>query len=292
VRPLPLLAILSLYTTAALADGLSPMPLSKVLPGADVIVVAEISSNIVTMVRKNPEQGPASVVHTCRIKAAVVEEVTSNAPKELDLTFVFTVVKGVWLGWTGSGLEQQMKPKEKYVFLLASRDGTLRLLRAERATKLKTIRALLKQRQTQEPADPRDTEDGTSEAREEPRRGGAALCVNLRTTKPRTGVARVLLCQSPRAYGDKVPPARRSVVPFRKGRGTVAWQGLPPGQYAIKAYFDANGNGKLDSGLFGHPLEPYGFSNDARGRSGPPSWDAASFAAGAGKSVSVTIDLK
>ena len=50
-----------------------------------------------------------------------------------------------------------------------------------------------------------------------------------------------------------------------------------PGTYAIKAYHDRNGNGRLDTGAFGAPVEPYGFSNDARGTFGPPPFTAATF---------------
>lgn len=52
---------------------------------------------------------------------------------------------------------------------------------------------------------------------------------------------------------------------------------LPPGRYAISVYHDENGNSKLDTGLFGAPKEPYGFSNNARGKFGPPDWEDAVF---------------
>lgn len=47
--------------------------------------------------------------------------------------------------------------------------------------------------------------------------------------------------------------------------------------YAIAAYHDTNSNKKLDTGLFGIPIEGYGFSNNARGFFGPPSFDKAAF---------------
>ena len=52
---------------------------------------------------------------------------------------------------------------------------------------------------------------------------------------------------------------------------------LPPGEYAVMAYHDRNGNGRLDTLPVGLPTEPYGFSNEARGVFGPPSWKAARF---------------
>ncbi len=52
---------------------------------------------------------------------------------------------------------------------------------------------------------------------------------------------------------------------------------LPAGQYAVKMYHDVNANGELDTNLMGIPSEPFAFSNNARGRFGPPNWDAAVF---------------
>lgn len=50
---------------------------------------------------------------------------------------------------------------------------------------------------------------------------------------------------------------------------------LPPGQYVIKLFHDANDNGELDTNLLGIPQEGYGFSNNT-GRFGPPSFEEAS----------------
>jgi uncharacterized protein (DUF2141 family) len=62
------------------------------------------------------------------------------------------------------------------------------------------------------------------------------------------------------------------------GRVTLVLRDLTPGTYAVSAYHDLNGNGQLDSNLMGLPTEPYGFSNNARGSFGPPSFQAASIA--------------
>ena len=60
---------------------------------------------------------------------------------------------------------------------------------------------------------------------------------------------------------------------------TVYWQvdELPYGNYAIAVYHDKNTNGKLDTNLLGIPKERYGFSNNARGRFGPASWNDSYF---------------
>ncbi len=50
---------------------------------------------------------------------------------------------------------------------------------------------------------------------------------------------------------------------------------LPPGDYAISVFHDANDNRIMDRNPLGAPLEDYGFSNDAQGQMGPPSFEAA-----------------
>ncbi len=72
---------------------------------------------------------------------------------------------------------------------------------------------------------------------------------------------------------------------------TVAIKGLPVGQYAVSLYHDVNGNGKLDTGLFGAPTEPYGFSNNARGFAGPPSYAATLVSVSEDETrISVTVE--
>ena len=52
---------------------------------------------------------------------------------------------------------------------------------------------------------------------------------------------------------------------------------LPNGTYAICIFVDANYNNEMDRNFFGVPKEQYGFSNDAKGSFGPPSFKDASF---------------
>lgn len=54
-------------------------------------------------------------------------------------------------------------------------------------------------------------------------------------------------------------------------------EGLAPGRYGLMVFHDKNNDGRLNTWPIGMPSEPYGFSNNARGRFGPASWQAASF---------------
>jgi len=48
---------------------------------------------------------------------------------------------------------------------------------------------------------------------------------------------------------------------------------LSDGEYAISVFHDLNGNKELDKNWMGIPTEPYGFSNNARGKFGPPTYN-------------------
>ncbi len=53
---------------------------------------------------------------------------------------------------------------------------------------------------------------------------------------------------------------------------------VPEGDCALKVFHDVNGNGKLDTNPFGMPIEPFAFSNNAKGHMGPATWADAHFA--------------
>lgn len=66
-----------------------------------------------------------------------------------------------------------------------------------------------------------------------------------------------------------------SKVAAKLGRVILVIENLPEGEYALSVIHDLNENGKLDSNAIGIPKEPYGFSNDAAGNFGPPSYEKA-----------------
>ena len=72
-------------------------------------------------------------------------------------------------------------------------------------------------------------------------------------------------------------PFRSAIAMIENQTVEVVFGELPHGDYTISVFHDENDNGELDSGFMGRPKEPYGFSNDARGKLGPPSYDDAVF---------------
>lgn len=90
---------------------------------------------------------------------------------------------------------------------------------------------------------------------------------------------------------DGGKPARGMAIEVSSATATTQIAGLAPGRYAIKLFHDVNGNGKMDTNPFGMPVEPYAFSNSAKGHMGPAAWDAAAFDVQAGAN-SHTISFK
>ncbi len=91
------------------------------------------------------------------------------------------------------------------------------------------------------------------------------------------GKVMVGLFDSKEGYSSGKEPFRGSSVEIRGGKAECTFAGIPYGTYAIKAYHDKNGNGKLDMNFMGIPNEPYGFSNNARAEFGPAKWEDAKF---------------
>jgi uncharacterized protein (DUF2141 family) len=94
---------------------------------------------------------------------------------------------------------------------------------------------------------------------------------------------------SPETWKRRKEPVKAGHLPWQAETQVIL--DLPPGAYAVMAYHDRNANGRLDTLPIGMPIEPYGFSNNARGSFGPPAWKAASFVLDASGAVQA-IDLR
>jgi uncharacterized protein (DUF2141 family) len=79
-------------------------------------------------------------------------------------------------------------------------------------------------------------------------------------------------------------------IAAEKTANTVVMKDLPAGEYAFAVFHDVNANARLDKNMFGMPTEPYGFSNNALGNMGPPSFEQARFTLpAAGATVRVSL---
>jgi uncharacterized protein (DUF2141 family) len=72
---------------------------------------------------------------------------------------------------------------------------------------------------------------------------------------------------------------------------TFVFHNVPAGTYAVSSFHDENGNNKLDRNSLGVPSEGYGFSNDAQGTAGPPTFSQAQFTVDGKTDKSVEFSL-
>lgn len=103
----------------------------------------------------------------------------------------------------------------------------------------------------------------------------ADLTVKIGGLKSAAGNVRVGLFDTATGFPKK--QLRGELVEAKPGVVTAVFKAVPAGAYAVSAFQDINGNKKLDTNAFGKPNEPYGFSRNARGMFGPPSFEEASF---------------
>ena len=87
------------------------------------------------------------------------------------------------------------------------------------------------------------------------------------------GLVRVAVC-TPATFTTRNCPFT-GAAPAKPGSVVVSMPDIPPGRYAVQAYHDEDGDGRLRKGMFGLPTEAIGFSRDARIRLGPPPFEDA-----------------
>jgi uncharacterized protein (DUF2141 family) len=110
-------------------------------------------------------------------------------------------------------------------------------------------------------------------------------------SKKGSGLVYLTVFQSGKGFPDNASQAVRALkIPLQQGVARTVLN-LPRGRYAIAAFYDADGNGKLSKNLVGAPSEPYGFSNNVRALFSAPSFPEAAFDLHGGTSE-IRMELK
>lgn len=104
----------------------------------------------------------------------------------------------------------------------------------------------------------------------------ADLTVSLSGTRSADGQVRLMLFD--REDGFRKEDKARAVLPLPAAAGAFegVFRHLPPGRYAVVAYHDENGDGKLNLRFGMFPKEGYGLSNNPA-IVGPPRFKDAAF---------------
>ena len=92
------------------------------------------------------------------------------------------------------------------------------------------------------------------------------------------GAARVAVFRSSEGFPNGSDKAcRLALERIENGAAKAVCPGLPYGEYGVAVLHDENENGEMERGALGIPAEGYGFSNNARGSFGPPSFSQTTF---------------
>jgi uncharacterized protein (DUF2141 family) len=117
---------------------------------------------------------------------------------------------------------------------------------------------------------------------------GPGVTVTVKGIKARQGFIMLALHEEKSWSGAAVARAKIAV---NEATMTVTLAAPAPGRYGIKLFHDVDGDGVMATNMVGFPAEPFGFSNDAPVRFGPPSFADAGFDVGP-NGAAQTITLK
>jgi len=101
----------------------------------------------------------------------------------------------------------------------------------------------------------------------------ATIDVELTGVANDRGLIRVAVCTAATFTTKHCPFS--GAAPAQPGHVVIRLDGIPEGRYALQAYHDEDGSGRVRRGLLGIPDEAIGFSRDAPLRLGPPAFEDA-----------------
>jgi uncharacterized protein (DUF2141 family) len=113
------------------------------------------------------------------------------------------------------------------------------------------------------------------------------LTVTIENIKGKKGSLRLGVFDSEDGFLKKAIGGR--VIKPEGDKVTIVFDDLKPGKYAISIIHDENDNGEVDKKAFGIPKEGLGFSNNAMGKFGPPTFEESSFTLSGEKEISIKM---
>lgn len=120
---------------------------------------------------------------------------------------------------------------------------------------------------------------------------------------PDTVIAIVRALRNDRGHvRGAIYPSRETFTHEGQGTSTCiarVWRGVsrcifldvPAGTYAVGVMHDEDDDDHFDQGFLGIPEEGYGFSRNARGSLGPPSFESASFRFDARRPLTIEMNI-
>ena len=116
------------------------------------------------------------------------------------------------------------------------------------------------------------------------------LAVTIRGIESDAGKLMIAVVDSEAAFNGDGPAVLSVLIAPQPGELTFNTDALPDGAYGIRVMHDENGNGDMDSNMVGMPTEAWGFSNNAMGNFGPPSWSDIRFDLSGDTAVAIDLN--
>lgn len=113
------------------------------------------------------------------------------------------------------------------------------------------------------------------------------LTIDVTVTKHHKGAIFLALYDKEESYMHESYKSGHSEV--KDGKVSFVFKDVEKGDYAFSLFHDLNSNKKLDTNFFGIPKEPYGFSNEKKGRFGPPKFKDVKFHLNESTTINVSI---
>lgn len=99
--------------------------------------------------------------------------------------------------------------------------------------------------------------------------------INIEGIEELKGSMFIAVFDDPVSFPEFGKQYREMVLPVRSKELSHTFNDLPNHTYAVAVFHDINDNGILDKNALGIPLEPYGFSRNARARFSAPAFEDA-----------------
>lgn len=104
------------------------------------------------------------------------------------------------------------------------------------------------------------------------------LQINIQHIQDQKGTIKVALFNSEETFlKDSDAYLTNSISVHQNNTVEVVFKDLPFDTYTAAIFHDVNSNNSLDKNFLGVPKEPYGFSNNAKSKWGPPKYEDAKF---------------
>ena len=113
------------------------------------------------------------------------------------------------------------------------------------------------------------------------------LTIEFTVTKYNKGSIYLALYNSANTYMKQGYKATSAEV--TDGKAIISFENIEKGTYAFSVFHDVNNNEKMDKNFMGIPKEPYGFSNNKKGKFGPPDFEKVKFELEKSKTFQVNI---